>query len=439
MLNNPITIITLLLLLQSCGSGSDSSNDTTTEYEFTLLAKLANQCGQQTAFDQLEVHLQDDNWQLINKYSADVNGQIHFITEQKEINYTIIAKSQQGENEEGFDIISYYHANTITPAWYKATYDSLQDNSNCECVTQDIELQHRAFSMIDSISTSFDYDNSQLIDSQTTYLSDSEVCRIADSEWPVQSISIKGLDANNNAIGVASVLENFSSNTENLLQPAAIEVADLVPLPQNHAAFELAQLFKNDEHFYAEIGEGDEELLVFNTHPYISESTYYAKTSHIYESIDTIFGRSSFSSYHQIQSNLYDEAFSVLAEIDKPTIDNTSFSELASDGSYDYSAVSGYPLVKIVFDYQLNSISSDASIPVSWTMYGPIKGTLAASVALSVMEESIGTDSNIQTTDIKIIKSSNSNNYSDYIGYYQGNTESDLADDLRYYHLQLAL
>lgn len=432
-----ITIISLLLLVQSCGSGS--SNDTAVEYEFTLLAKLTNQCGQQIAFDQLEVHLQDDDWQLIEKYTADVNGNIHFITEKKEINYTIIAKSQQGENEEGLDIISYYHANTVTPAWYKATYDSLQDNSNCECVTQDIELQHRVFSLIDSISTSFDYVNSQLIDSQTTYFSDSEVCKMADGEWPIQSIAIRGLDANENAIGAASILDFFSSETSMLLQPAAIEVADLVPLPQNHAAFELILMFQNGEHFYVTIEEDDEELLVFNTHPYISESTYHAKTSHAYESIDTIFGRSSFSSYHQIQSSLYDDAFSVLAEINKPTIDNTSYSELASDGSYNYSAVSGYPLVKVVFDYQINSISSGTSTPISWTMYGPIKGTLAASVALSVMEESIGTDSNIQTTDIKIIKSSNSNNYSDYIGYYQGNTESNLADDLRYYHLQLTL
>lgn len=438
MLKNSI-IITLLLLIQSCGSSSDSSSDTATEYEFTLLAELINQCGQQAAFNQLEVHLQDENWQLIKKYTADMNGQINFITDQKEINYTIIAKSQQGESEESLDIISYYHANTSTPAWYTATYDKLLDNSNCECVTQDIELRHRAFSKVDSISTSFDHDSSQLIDSQTTYFNGSEVCHKTNDEWPVQSISIRGFDANNNAIGVASLLEYANSNSENLLQLAAIEVADIIPLPQKHAAFQLTQKFKKGEHFQTSIAADDKELLVFNTHPYISESTYHAKAIFVYENIDTIFGHSAFSSYHQIRSNLYEETFDVFAETNKPNIDNTRFSELASDGSYDYSAVSDYPFVEVVFDYQVSSINSGTSTSVKWTMYGPIKGTLAYSVPLSFLEWNIGMDDNIQITNIKIIKSLNSNKYSDYINYYQGNTESNLTDNLRYYHLQLAL
>ncbi len=432
-------ITTLLLLIQSCGSDSvtNQNNNTPAEFKFTLLAKLINQCGQQTAFSQLEVHLQDENWQLIKKYTADTNGQISFITEQQEINYTIVAKSQQGESEESLDIISYYHANASTPAWYTATYDKLQDNNGCECITQDIELKHRVFSKTHTISTSFNHDNIQAIDSQTTHFTNSEVCRKIDDAWPIQSISIRGLDANNNAIGVANTFEYVNNQTENLLQLSAIEVADIVSLPKTHAAFQLTQMFKKGEHFKTSIAKDDTALLLFNTHPYISESTYNAETSFIYENIDTIFGHSSFSSYHQIRSSSYEKTFAVFAETNKPSIDSARFSELSSDGSYDYSAVSDYPFVEIVFDYQVNSASSGNSIPVKWTMYGPIKGTLAYSVPLSFLEWDIDMNNDIQITNIKIIKSLYTNKYNDYIQHYQGNTETNLIDNFKYYHLQL--
>lgn len=430
------------LILQSCGSGSSSSSNTTTtvpEYQFELSAQLANECGQQVTFNQFEVHLQDENWQLIEKYSADVNGFVNFTTDQENINYTIIAKYQQGESGESLDVVSYHQANTTTTATYTATYDELLDNSTCECVTQDIELQHRAFTIIGSVSTSFNYENWYSIDSQNTYFTAAEVCRVINDEWPIQSISIRGADVLNNAIGAATLLEDFSSNTEGLWQAAAVEVADSVLLPSNHTGFEMKQSFANNEHFYVKTDEGDDEFLVFNTHPYISESKYHSVASHFFESLNTIFGLSTFTSHHQIKTSTYDEAFDVLAETQQPEIDNIGFSELAADGSYDYSTVSGYPLVEIAFDYPVSSLNSGASMPITWTMYGPISGTLASSVQLSGYEDIFDPNTYIQTTSIKIIKSSISNNYDDYIEYYQGNTDSAFADDLRYFQLLLAL
>jgi hypothetical protein len=438
MLNKYFISAALLLFIQSCGSDSSSSKapEQPVEYQFNLSAKLANQCGGTQNFNLFEVHVQDDNWQLIEKYSADVNGKVSFTSTDKEINYTIVAKSQQGDDEEHLDIVSYYQVQTATPAAYYARYDTLQNNSSCECVTQDIELQHRAFADIATVSTSFSYDNWIAIDSRSTYFIDAKVCRVVDESWPVHTISLRGIDSNDNAIGVASLLEDFTSNIDNLWQAAAVEVASNVALPRDHAAFEMRQLFKDGEHFESGVEQVDQELLVFDTHAYISESSYQSSSENIFEDLDTIFGQSLFASYHQLKTSLYDQAFDVFAETTKPAIDNIGFSELAADGSYDYSAVAGYPLVKITFDYQVSSLTT---MPVTWTMYGPIEGTLASSVQLVGYEDIVSPDTDIENTDINIIKSSTTKNYADYIKHYQGNTNTDFADDLHLFKLTLTL
>ena len=70
-------------------------------------------------------------------------------------------------------------------------------------------------------------------------------------------------------------------------------------------------------------------------------------------------------------------------------------------------------------------------------MYGPIKGILASSVQLAGFEDTITPDTDIQNTEINIIKSLTTNNYDDYIYYYQGNTDSDFANDLQSFQLEL--
>jgi len=429
----------LLLFIQSCGS--ESSDDVITEpieYQFQLSAKLENMCGYQKNFTQFEVLLQDEDWQLIEKYPANVDGQVSFTVAKEKINYTIVANTQQGEQDEGLDITSYHQVSTSTPASYIAQFDSLLDNSNCECLTQDVELQHRGFSTINTVSASFSYESWQRINDQKTYFTDAEVCRVVGDEWAMQSIAVRGLDTGDNAIGVASLLTDFISNEDGIWQSAAVEVADIVALPQNHVAFDMRQVFANGEHFYAEVNDAS-ELPVFISHPYVSESQYYSMAGNVFESLSTIFGDSIFSSHHQIKSSLYDEAFGVTPESKQPNIDNASFSELGSDGSYDYSALSGYPFVEITFAYEADMAESDTLMPVTWTMYGPIEGMLPFSVEQSGVENIINSDTRIQTTDIKIIKSSMSNRYDDYIRYYQGNDDSYFSDDLHYFHLQLLM
>jgi len=441
MLNKKHITILLLLFISSCGSGSGSSSEPEkidSEYQFELSAKLINQCRQEVTFDQFEVHLQDESWQLIEKYSPNANGLVSFTSKQKEINYTIVAKYQQGDSTEGLDIVSYFHAKTAAPSLYIATYDNLLDNGSCECITQNINVQHRVFSRIDTVSTSFPYEDWQQVDPQNTHFNNARICRIKDQEWPISSVSIRGLDAKNDTVGVASLLTGFSLYDDQLWEAAAVEVAETISLPQEHTAFELTQSFANGEHFSVNIGQDDELLPVFNSHPYVSESVYQSTSSHVFEDIDSIFGRSTFSSFHQIKSTIYAETFNVSAKVDRPNIDNTNYSELNSDGSYDYGAISDYPLIKFTFDYEVKLLNSDTITPVIWTMYGPIKGVLPSSVQLVGYDDVVTPKTKIFNTDIQIIKSSTSKNYEDYIRNYQHITDTDFYDDLNYFHLKVA-
>jgi len=440
MLKHSPVILVPLLFLQACGS--ESSSDKTpepSEYQFNLAAKISNKCGLKSSFDQLEVHLQDENWELIAKYPATVDGLVSFTTSQKEINYTIVAKTQQGEEMEGLDIVSYYHAQTTTPAKYSATYDNLQDNATCECTTQNIELAHKTFSSIDSVATSFSYDEWQIIDPKTTYFTNAKVCRDSSGQWPVQSIAVRGLDINNNISAAAGFLTDFTSNEEQLWQASALEGAYNANLPLEHPSFEMKQTFENGEHFHAKVNESDQILPILNSHEYVTESRYYSSSNQIFEIIDSLFRQSIFGSYHQIQSTMFEEAFAVLPELEEPNIDNENFSELAADGTYDYSAVSGYPLIEIIFNYDTSSEEMGEELPISWALYGPIKGKLPSSVQLVGYEDIIDPNTDIKATDIRIIKSATTTKYDDYIEYFQGNTNNEFADNLRYFQLKLKL
>jgi hypothetical protein len=64
--------------------------------------------------------LQDDNWQTINRYSADESGVISFETTNEFINYTLVAKNQQGTEAEGLNVVSFYQASSNAPAHYQA-------------------------------------------------------------------------------------------------------------------------------------------------------------------------------------------------------------------------------------------------------------------------------------------------------------------------------
>ena len=152
------SFITLAYFAQGCGgSGGGTPDPDPVEYTFTLSSKLINKCGNETPFNQLELLLQDNNWQIISRYNADDNGQIQFVTMDETINYTLVAKTQTGNASEGLDIQSYYQAKASTSVEYEAQYDNLNDQTSCECLTQDVNVGHRSFTSRSKVASSSSY------------------------------------------------------------------------------------------------------------------------------------------------------------------------------------------------------------------------------------------------------------------------------------------
>ncbi|WDD97995.1 hypothetical protein [Thalassomonas actiniarum] len=452
MINNRYLLaFSLLSLLGGCGS-SDSDEDKTpvepVEQTFSLTSLITNKCGKESAFTQVELLLQDDNWQLLEKYLPDENGVISFNVTTANINYTLVAKNQQGDEHQGLDITSFYQADSSVAAKYYGRYDQQLDNSSCECVTQDVELRHRSFTTRELVASSLPYAGFEEVDEQTTLYRDVEACRISGEAWPVQSFMVLGTDNAGDAIGAADIHDNFDANEDLLWEFSAVEVADEIALENEQQLMFSAQIIQGSKHFPLTVAEGDSSLILFNSHLYSSEADYFSQTSRVYQLKDTFFGTTLTEASHQKISSDYSQSFEVEVSENKPDVDDENFSELGSDGSYDYSGAGNYPLAVITYTYA----AYDAGIglfPVKWTSYGPDEGVLPSSVPLSGYEDVINDDTDVQLTDIELIRSMSSSDYQDYIRYYQQAKQqevesknvdsSDFVGDLKKLHLQINL
>ncbi|TYK64412.1 hypothetical protein [Colwellia echini] len=424
--------LALTLLLQSCGSDSKDAPSvpvTPVERTFTLTSQLTNDCGVVTAFTDVELLLQDDTWQTLSTHKPDESGVISVVTTSEFINYTIIAKDQKGSEDEGLNVVSYYQASSDSASYYQAQFDNSVDNSTCECVTQNLELSHRPFDSVTSVTSSLAYDNWQTVDTETTLFEGINVCRSIDGNWPQHSFSVSGVDANQKAIASADFIDDFSANDDGVWSLSAFQVADSVDLAQEHQTFTTNQLIGNTKHFSAVVDSNDQSLLVFNTHSYISEAYYQSQASVTFDESSSIFGSSTIKTHQQVISTTAQESFSVKASEQKPSIDDRNFSEIKDDGSYDYSAVSGYPMAVISFVFTAYDPDTKLVMPAKWTFYGPDTGVLAISAPLTGYEDIIDINTDKQSTDIRLIQSISNNNYSDYIKHYQGLSPLALNND----------
>lgn len=416
----------LAIALQGCGSDSSDGSDTPkdpVEYTFSLNAQLTNDCGVSSAFTEVELLLQDDTWQTLQTYTPDENGMISFVTNNEYINYTVIAKDQKGSDAQGLNVVSYYQASSATPAYYQAQFDENLDNSTCECVTQNLKLFHRPFELQTSVTSSLAYDNWQAVDEDTTLFEGVNVCKTLAGEWPLHSFSVTGLDKNDKQIASADFISDFTATDSGIWQLSAFQVPDEIELNLPHQGFTTNQLIGNTKHFSSDIAEDVEQILVFDTHNYISETFYQSQASFTFTESSSIFGSAVIKTYHQVVSTESQVSFNVEANEKKPSIDDTYFSEIEADGGYDYSAVSGFPASVIVFNFTTYDPDSNLLMPAKWTFYGPNEGTLAISAPLTGYENIIGLDTDKKSTDIWLVKSASATNYQDYIKYYQaGNT-----------------
>ena len=413
----------LSLFLQGCGGGSSSSPEVPVdpvEYTFSLTAQLTNDCGVASAFTDVELLLQDDSWQTLNTYKADDKGVISFVTTSEFINYTLVAKDQQGSEAQGLNVVSFYQASSATPSHYQAQFDELVDNTTCECLTQDVELTHSPFKTQTHVTSSLSFERVQVIDESHTLFEDVKVCRAIGSNWPLHSFSILGTDVDQVAIGAAQFIDDFSENVEGVWPLSAIFSAKNVDLIMPHQEFITNQLFKGTKHFIRLVAEESKSLLVFSNHSETTEAYYQSQASVTFDESSSIFGSSVIKTHHQVISTIAQDSFLVKANAQKPPIDDRNFSEIKEDGSYDYSAVSGYPMAVISFTFTAYDPDTSLLMPAKWTFYGPEQGMLAISADLTGYKDIINIDTDKKSTDIHLIKSMMTNNYQDYIKYYQG-------------------
>ena len=427
-----LSLLLPALFLQGCG---DSSSDIPTEPEepqehtFILTAQLTNDCGVTSAFTDIELILQDDTWQTLNSYKADDSGVISFVTESEFINYTLVAKNQQGNEAQGLNVVSFFQANSATPSHYQAQFDEFVDNTSCECVTQNIELSHRTFDVQTSVTSSLGDVSWTPIDSKTTLLEGIKVCKAMDGSWPLHSFSVSGTDSNQKSIVAGGFKDDFSENLDGVWLLPADEVADSVDLVMPHQAFTTSQIIDNSKHFSMLVDKDEESILIFDTHSYISEAYYQSQASITFEESSSIFGSSVIKTHQQIISTTAQESFAVKSSEKKPAIDDRNFSEIQANGHYDYSAVTGYPMAKVIFTFTTYEPTTKLLMPAKWTFYGPEKGLLAISAPLTGYEEFIDINTDKKSTDVRLIKSMITNNYQDYVKYYQSRDSTDMTDD----------
>lgn len=415
-------------MLYGCG-GSGSSTTSTAEVEtfnFQLEATLANKCGNESAFNDVELLVQDDNWQIIERYSADDNGLISFTTTDEYINYTLVAKTQSGASVEGFEIKSFYQAKTTSTNTYAATYDALVDNDSCECVTNDLVLNHRALTTRRDIHSSLSYDSVESVDTATTEFKGVQACRVIGGDWPIASFMVSGESVTGSLIGAANFMTDFSEEEWSL---SAIEIPEEVEVTANQAlSYTTSQIFDESEHFLTEVSEGEQSLLVFNSHPYVSESLYHFYSVQTLAATSSIFSESSFLSSQQIISTSYTSAYDTevsIEQLEEINIDYTNFSELAADGTYDYSAIQNHPMAMIKFTYNVLA-DTGSYYPVTWVTYGEEQGILASSVPLIGYDDFVGQDTtSIENTEVTLVQSGNTSNYQDYISFVQSNSTLD--------------
>jgi len=436
------------MLLAGCGGGDSVTTNTT--YTFELNAYVLNNCDVKSPFTEIELLVQDDNWQITERHQPDTNGLISFITNDKYINYTLVAKSRSGEAAEGLDIRSYYQANTGTISNYKATYDSLVNNDTCQCITNNLLLNHRSLTTRREAYSSHPFESTNVISANSTQFNNVQVCKKLDGDWPLTSFIVTGESISENLIGAANFLNTFDLNeTEDDWILSAIEIPEALALSVNQdLTFTTSQVLENTEHFLIHTTEEDQSILVLNSHNYISEAYFKLNAEQTLATSDTLFSQSALFSINQLVSSSYNEAYDteIAIELDNTDIslDYINFSELTDDGSFDYSAIDSHPMSIISFTYSV--LNNDGSYyPVTWTNYGPNKGVLASYLALVDYQDIVNQETTIlENTEVSLLQSINSNNYEDYINFFQqGNSlteNEDIANDFNHnihiYYLQ---
>jgi len=434
-----ILLLALFVGLQACGGGGNGSSANSTppipkSYTFSLTSTLTNKCGEKLPFVDVELFLQGEDWSTIEKYTPNENGVFSFTTENETINYTLVAKSQKDDKAEGYQLTSFYQARTTTPAIYQAQHDELINSLNCECITKNISVDHATITNIDKITSSASFLDVTFTDSRNTVFNDVEVCRVAGSNWPLHSFSLVGEDNNDEVIGRSVFIDEIFGNET--WQVSAFESSTTESLEDNHQAFSFEQLILGNRHFVMDVKEGDSRLQVFKSHDIVD--LFRSEAQNIFEERPNLNDYLRTSSKQIITSEVYSDSLLVEAEPSVPDAfkDDQSRNELAikSDGSYDFTSLADFPMAIITIEFQSISSTTNSPISVSWITYGPIEGIVPIKATLPGYEYLINEQTHFRI-DNEVIKSASSNNYNDYVSFYQNNSDMTFKGNLKSYQI----
>ncbi len=441
-----LLLLSLFGSLQACGGGGGDSAATTPtvpkSYAFSLTSTLTNKCGEKLPFVDVELFIQNSDWSVVEILQPDASGIFSFSGDSELINYTIAAKTQQTGKAEGLDFVSFHQVKATTAAIYQAQHAAKIDNTNCECVTKNVEVSHAPISDIAKVNSSAHFTDTEIINSQNTHFNNVEACRIVDGSWPTHSFSIVGIGNNSNVLGAAGFIEDFSEtvindDNEEVWELAAFDGIEEINLNNGHQAFTTHQSFLGLQHFAINVTEDDNMVDLFNSHVYVSETDYQSNAEVVFTEVDSAFGSIKISSQHQVISAVSTTSFAVKASDVKPNVDDVFFSEIDSDWGYDYSDVADYPMAIIAVNYQGFDPITNTPMPVTWKSYGEITGKLPVTTALEGYDDIINDDTLILGTNTILLQSQSTNNYANYLLYYQNASNSTFVNDIKSYHISI--
>ncbi|MGJ8690887.1 MAG: hypothetical protein ACSHW0_00250 [Thalassotalea sp.] len=422
-------ILFLAISLQSCG-GSSNGKEAKEEFKFVLNAKLYNKCGVATDFTDYELYLQDENWKTLSQYQANSHGQVSFVITKEFINYTIVAKTQRGDDKESYAITSFAKVATRSKPTFRAQYDKRMKNGSCQCNKQTLQLRHRPFTLREQVLSSAPFDSWLALDERTTEFAGVEVCREQSNPWPLHSFAVLGQDHQQQSIGAAEFVTDFSATSDKIWQVSAIEVLDSYqPITTSASNRTLSQFIAGNRHLTIAIAKDASGIELFKNHLYASEVSFSSTSKYTFPAINSEFGAAKFEHQHTVVSELVDEALMAAANETLAELDVTQLLTITDDKRYNYSAVANYPMA--IVELVLSNSADENSTDITWTFYGENKGVLPLAQSLAGYDNLIALKDVITINSVSLLKSDNNHGFQDYIDYVDNNDLSVLSNNLR--------
>lgn len=433
-----LLLLPVLSVLTACGGGSGGGGGTIPTvpktYAFSLSSILVNKCGEKLPFVDVELFIQNSDWSVVEKLQPDENGLFNYVSDKELINYTLVAKTQKQDEIQGLDFVSFHQVKATTPAIYQAQHTEIIDNTNCECVTKNVAIEHATITNINQETSSANFSGVTFVDNRNTIFNDVEVCRITGGAWPLHSFSIVGEDNNNEVIGRGVFIEEVFGNE--VWKVSAFESSSTEFLADNHQAFSNEQQINGNRHFAIDVEESDKSVQIFRSHDIVDR--FRSEAVYIFEERPNLNEYLRTSSKQIISSEIYGDSLKVEAESRVPDAfkDDKSMNEIAikSDGSYNFTPLADFPMAIVKIDFQSMSPTATNQIPVTWVTYGPIQGVVPIKVTLAGYESLVNDQTHFRI-DSEVIQSVSSNTYLDYVSYFQNHADITFESNLKSYQI----